>query len=43
LPPGHAILAPGATTSEIQTCHIALGQMLCEAAIVLAEAEERAA
>ncbi len=33
----HVLRAPGATTSEIQTCHIALGQMLCEAAIEIAE------
>lgn len=32
------IHAPGATTSDIQTCHIAIGQLLCEAAIAMAEA-----
>ena len=36
------IRAPGGSTSEVQTCHIAIGQMLCEAAIELAESwEER--
>lgn len=34
-----AIRAPGTSTSAIQTCHIALGQLLCEAAIELAERE----
>jgi len=34
------IRAPGRTTSDIQTCHIAIGQLLCEAAIELAEAWE---
>jgi D-sedoheptulose 7-phosphate isomerase len=34
------IRAPGETTSDIQTCHIAIGQLLCEAAIALAEAGE---
>jgi len=40
-----AIRAPGGSPSEIQTCHIAIGQLLCEAAIELAEAweEQRAA
>ncbi len=32
--------APGADTSDIQTCHIAIGHMLCEAAIQLAESWE---
>ena len=36
---GLVLRAPGETTSEIQTGHIALGQMLCEAAIQLAEAD----
>ena len=37
-----AIRAPGATTSDIQTCHIAIGHMVCEAAIQIAESwEER--
>jgi D-sedoheptulose 7-phosphate isomerase len=37
-----AIRAPGATTSDIQTCHIAIGHMLCEATIQIAESwEER--
>jgi len=37
-----AIRAPGETTSDIQTCHIAIGHMLCEAGIELAESwEER--
>ena len=36
------IQAPGRSTSDIQTCHIAIGQLLCEAAIELAESwEER--
>jgi D-sedoheptulose 7-phosphate isomerase len=35
-----AIRAPGATTSDIQTCHIAIGHMLCEAVIELAESWE---
>ena len=34
------IRAPGESTSDIQTCHIAVGQLLCEAAIALAEAGE---
>ncbi|MEX2159426.1 MAG: SIS domain-containing protein [Dehalococcoidia bacterium] len=34
-----AIRAPGKGTSAIQTCHIAIGQLLCEAAIELAERE----
>lgn len=36
------IRAPGESTSDIQTCHIAIGQLLCEAAIALAEAGEAA-
>jgi D-sedoheptulose 7-phosphate isomerase len=35
-----AIRAPGTNTSDIQTCHIAIGHMLCEAAIQLAESWE---
>lgn len=35
-----AIHAPGESTSDIQTCHIAIGQLLCEAAIALAEGGE---
>ncbi len=36
------IRAPGQSTSDIQTCLIAIGQLLCEAAIELAESwEER--
>lgn len=31
------IQAPGATTTEIQTCHIAIGQLLLERAIEIAE------
>ena len=34
------IRAPGKNTSAIQTCHIAIGQLLCEAAIDLAERED---
>jgi len=34
------IRAPGKNTSAIQTCHIAIGQLLCEAAIELAEGED---
>jgi D-sedoheptulose 7-phosphate isomerase len=33
------VRAPGRTTSDIQTCHIAIGQLLCEAAIALAEGD----
>jgi D-sedoheptulose 7-phosphate isomerase len=35
-----AIRAPGPIPSEIQTCHIAIGHVLCEAAIELAESWE---
>ena len=35
-----AIRTPGANTSDIQTCHIAIGHLLCEAAIQLAESWE---
>jgi len=35
-----AIRAPGASTSDIQTCHIAIGHLLCEAVIELAESRE---
>jgi D-sedoheptulose 7-phosphate isomerase len=34
------IRAPGKNTSAVQTCHIAIGQLLCEAAIELAERED---
>ena len=33
-----SIRAPGETASEVQTAHIAVGQLLCETAIALAEA-----
>jgi D-sedoheptulose 7-phosphate isomerase len=36
-----SIRAPAESTSAIQTCHIAIGQLLCESAIELAEREER--
>jgi D-sedoheptulose 7-phosphate isomerase len=35
------IRVPGEDTSDIQTCHIAVGQLLCEAAIALAEGGEQ--
>lgn len=35
-----AMQAPGESTSDVQTCHIAIGQLLCEAAIALAEGSE---
>ena len=34
----HTIRVPAEGTSDIQTCHIAIGQLLCEAMIALAEA-----